>query len=110
MKRYVKELVIFLLQILLFYVFPLTAGPTDAMGMVFLIICGTFALSLILGAVSDSTLKFTYPGITALVFIPSVFIYYNETALIHAIWYLVISAVGIGVGSAIKWIYSKISK
>lgn len=110
MKRYWKESVLFLLQILLFYAFPLTCGPTDAMGMVFLIICGTFALALVLGAISESTLKFAYPGITAITFIPSIFIYYNASALIHAVWYLVISAIGLGLGSAIKWFIFKIRK
>lgn len=110
MKRYIKEVAILLLQILLFYAFPLTAGPTDAMGMVFLIICGTFALALILGAISDNTIKLSYPSITALVFIPSVFIYYNESALIHAVWYLVISSVGLGLGSAIRRFFFKIQK
>ena len=31
MKRYVKELIIFLLQLLAFYILPLFAGPTDIM-------------------------------------------------------------------------------
>ena len=38
MKRYIKELAILTVQLFLFYLFPLFAGPTDAMGMVFLII------------------------------------------------------------------------
>ena len=94
MKKYIKEIVILVLQLLLFYVFPLTAGPTDAMGMVVLIILGTFLLSVLLDIISNTRIRYLYPIVSALVFIPSVFIYYNETALIHAIWYLVISSVG----------------
>lgn len=44
MKKYIKELIILIIQILLFYIFPLTAGPTDEMGMVMLIILTTFIL------------------------------------------------------------------
>ena len=52
--------------------------------------------------VSKENLKYTYPIITALLFIPSVFSYYNETAFIHSIWYLVISTLGVLLGSALK--------
>ena len=37
MKKYIKEIIILILQLFMFYIFPLFAGPTDAMGMVFLI-------------------------------------------------------------------------
>ena len=108
MKKYIKEAIIFLIQLLMFYVFPLFAGPTDAMGMVLLIIWATLSLSLVLGAMSGNKLKYLYPFATALAFIPSVFIYYNESALIHAVWYLVVSGVGLLVGSiARRLIYKK---
>ena len=48
MKKYLKEILILLIQLFMFYVFPLTAGPTDAMGMVFLIIVATFVLAIII--------------------------------------------------------------
>ena len=110
MKKYIKEIVIITLQLLLFYVSPLFAGPTDAMGMVFLIICGTFFLSLLIGAVSGSKLKFLYPIVTSVVFVPSVFIFYNESALVHSLWYLVIGTIGVGIGSLIHFIAYKIKK
>ena len=94
MKKYIKEIIILLLQLLLFYAFPLSAGPTDAMGMVVLIIFGTFILSVLMDMLSKSKIKYLYPVVTALVFLPSVFIYYNETALIHAVWYLVVCSAG----------------
>ena len=46
MKKYLKEILILLIQLFMFYVFPLTAGPTDAMGMVVLIIVATFVLAI----------------------------------------------------------------
>ena len=33
MKKYLKEILILLIQLFMFYVFPLFAGPTDVMGM-----------------------------------------------------------------------------
>jgi len=101
MKRYIKELIISVIQIFMFYIFPLFAGPTDAMGMVFLIIVATSVLSIIIGSISNEWIKFLYPVAIAVIFIPSVFIYYNESALIHSVWYLVVSAVGLLVGTII---------
>lgn len=108
MKRYWKESALFLLQILLFYAFPLTCGPTDAMGMVLLIICGTFLLGLLIGMLSNNKLKFLYPIATSFIFIPSIPIYYNDSALIHALWYLVVASVGLCLGAIFRWIGSKL--
>lgn len=107
MKRYLKEGIILILQLFMFYIFPLSAGPTDAMGMVLLILMATIVLSIVLGAISGSKLKFLYPAVTAVVFIPSVFIYYNDSALVHALWYLVVSAVGLSVGALIHLLFRK---
>ena len=107
MRKYTKELVILLLQMLMFYVFPLTCGPTDAMGMVFLILVSVFTFSAIIGGISDYKIKFLYPIVIAILFIPSVFIYYNESALVHALWYLVVGCVGLGIGAVVHKIVFK---
>ena len=96
--KYLKELIILIIQLFMFYIFPIFAGPTDAMGMVFIIILSTFILSLLLSIISKNKIKYLYPIITSIIFIPSVFIYYNESALIHSLWYLVISYIGIIIG------------
>ena len=90
MKRYLKESVILLVQLFMFYIFPLFAGPTDAMGMVLLIILSTFLLSVVIGCISKEKIKYLYPLIVAVIFIPSVFIYYNSSALVHSLWYLIV--------------------
>ena len=102
MQKYIKEIIILLIQIFMFYIFPLFAGPTDAMGMVVLIILVTFILSLILGFISKTKIKYLYPVAISLLFIPSIFIHYNSSALIHALWYLVISFTGVIVGTIIS--------
>ncbi len=101
MKKYVKELVIYILQLFMFYIFPLFAGPTDMMGMVVLIIISTFILSVIMGSISKEKIKYLYPFIVAVIFIPTVMLYYNSSALIHFIWYLVVSAIGLFIGTVI---------
>jgi len=101
LKKYLKEIIIILIQLFMFYIFPLFAGPTDAMGMVLLIILSTLLLSIILGNISKEKIKYLYSIVIAILFIPSVFIYYNESALVHSIWYLVISYIGLLVGSII---------
>ena len=101
MKRYLKEVIILAIQLFMFYIFPLFAGPTDTMGMVLLIILATLLLSIIIGSISKEKIKYLYPIIVAILFIPSIFIYYNESALIHSIWYLVVSTVGLLVGTII---------
>lgn len=106
-KEYVKELVVLILQLLMFYAFPLLAGPTDAMGMVVIIILGTLLFSLFMGVLSDKKIKYLYPIVVALLFIPSVFIYYNDSAFIHSVWYLIISVIGVLIGSRIKSLFNK---
>ena len=97
----VFEIAVLIIQLIMFYLFPLLAGPTDAIGMVLIIIFVTFFLSLILGVRGKSKWRFFYPLVTSVIFIPSVFIYYNVSALIHAQWYFVVSAVGLGLGALI---------
>lgn len=92
---------ILLIQLFMFYVFPLFAGPTDAMGMVFLIILTTILLSFALGVFSNKKVKYLYPVVIAVFFIPSVPIYYNESALVHSVWYLVVSTIGLLLGAII---------
>ena len=110
MKRFIKEIVILLIQLFMFYIFPLFAGPTDAMGMVFLIWLSVLILSTIIASISKEKIKYLYPIIIAILFIPSVFIYYNESALIHSIWYLVVSYFGLSIGTIIYIIINKKKK
>ncbi len=107
MKRYTTETVILLLQLLVFYMLPLFMKSLGAIGMVLLIVASTFALSVFLGGLSSNRIKYLYPMMIAVLFIPSVFIYYNESALIHAVWYLVISTVGILIGTLSRTIFHR---
>lgn len=105
MKKYLKEFIILVMQLFMFYIFPLFAGPTDAMGMVFLIILTTFLFSIIIGSISNKKLKYLYPIAIAILFIPSVYLHYNDSAMIHAIWYLVVSTIGLLMGMLIHKLF-----
>ena len=101
MKKYWKEIVVIMVQLALFYLLPLF-GMSDPIGMVLLIIAGTFLLSLLMGGLSAERLKWLYSPLVCVMFLPSVFIYYNESALIHAVWYLIISDIGLLIGSVVR--------
>lgn len=107
MKKNLKEIIILIIQLIMFYLFPLTAGPTDVMGMIIILIMSVFILSIIIGALSKEKFKYLYPIIVAILFIPSIFIYYNESALIHALWYLIISCIGLLIGVISKKLVNK---
>ena len=108
MKKYLKEIIILLIQLFMFYIFPMFAGPTDAMGIVFLIWVSTIILGLIISVISSNKIKYLYPIVISILFIPSVFIYYNESALVHSLWYLVSSSIGVLIGTIIYKISKKI--
>lgn len=110
MKRYRKEVAIAVLQLLLFYAYPAYAFRIDAMGAVFIMIFVTVVLAAVLGMISRSSLKWAYPAFCAVVFLPTVPIYYNASALVHAMWYLVVAAVGLSIGSGIGALAGKLLK
>ena len=66
MRKYIKEIIVLALQLFMFYIFPLFAGPTDVIGMVVLIIASTALLSLILGIISKQGIKFAYPLVVSI--------------------------------------------
>lgn len=106
MKKYSKEIIVFVFQVMVFYLIPFTAGPTDGLGLVVVIWFATLLLSIVFGLVSQKKRKIIYPFVVAVLFIPTVYIHYNYTAFGHVIWYLIDSYLGVLIGSFI----GKISK
>lgn len=101
------EIIILVGQLLLFYLLPLFLGSIDPMAMVLMIILGTVILSILLSCLSKNKIKYLYPVVIAVLFIPSVFVFYNESALVHSLWYLVISFITIGITCLIKWLFKR---
>ena len=101
MKKYLKEIIILVIQLLMFYIYPLFVGPIDPMAMVLFIWISTIILGIIIAIISNNKIKYLYSIIISILFIPSVFIHYNESALIHSLWYLISSTIGLLIGSFI---------
>lgn len=66
--------------------------------VVMILLAATFVLSIILGMITKEKIKYLYPFVISGLFIPSVFMYYNESALIHSLWYLAVSLLGVTFG------------
>lgn len=110
MKKYIKEIIVLIIQLLVFYTLPLFAGPTDGIGLVFLILLLTLLLSIVIAIISKNKIKYAYSIIIAILFIPSVFIYYNKSALIHAVWYLIVASIGLLIGTVFNKLLNIIKK
>ena len=101
MKKYLQELIIILIQIGLFYLLPLFIKGNAVIFMILILLLGSFALTLIINIISNNKIKYFYPLIATIIFIPSIFIYYNSSAWIHAIWYFIDCLFGEVIGTCI---------
>lgn len=99
MNKYIKEIIILVIQLLVFYILPIFSGQNGGMGLILLILLATLLLSIIITIISKNKIKYLYSIIISILFIPSIFIYYNESALIHSLWYLIISFIGLLIGT-----------
>ena len=102
MKKFDKKLIAVFIQLIIFYILPLFRDSYNAMGMVLIMVIATFVLSISVGCLSNQKIKYLYPIIISVLFIPSVMIYYNESALVHSLWYLTDSFTGIILGASIN--------
>ena len=108
LRAHIPEAAAVIVQILLFYGIPLLAGPTDAIAMVLSMLFWTTVLSALLGGISASKLKFLHPVVAALVFMPSLPLYYNNSAWAHVLWYFTVSAIGLLLGTGLRFAVTKL--
>lgn len=97
------------LQILNFYMLPLDAKqPGDEPAMVIAVFIISFIWSLCLGVSIESKIKYIYPVIVAIIFVPSVFIFVdkydfiNSYAIILPLLHLAASAGGVLIGALVS--------
>ena len=107
MNKMKKGLIFVVLQAIIFYVLPLFAGPTDVMGLVLIQFAATFVLSFAVGVSTKSTMKFVFPIIATVGFIPVIMIYMNYTAYIYLIFYAVLTVVGVALGTGLRNLFVK---
>ncbi|MFC2471517.1 MAG: hypothetical protein ACFNVI_08970, partial [Lachnoanaerobaculum gingivalis] len=99
MKDFIKKYYVYILVMLAFYVAaPLLCRDTGS--AMFTLLCLLPAILFILSLVyaKMNGFKWYLSLAVALLWLPTVFIYYNESAMIYALIYGVISFVGQGVG------------
>ncbi len=107
MNKMKKGLVFLILQAIIFYVLPLFAGPTDTMGLVLIQFAATFVLSFIVGVSTKSTMKFVFPVIATVAFVPVIMIYMNATAYIYLVFYAVLTVGGVALGTGLRNLFTK---
>lgn len=108
MKKHIDFIILVILQFCLFYVYPLVANRSDAIGMVIFILLGTFLLSILAG-ITKFEFKILYPVITVILFTPTIPLYYNFSASVHILWYTVVSYFGLGIGMLIVWLKNRLT-
>lgn len=108
-----------IIQFLLFYILPLTGGPTDVMGVVFLMYIGTMVNSLIIGLTPlklRAKLLFTF--VVIVLFIPCVFLPFfgGDTEVLYiytptlAATHLAFVILGVGVRKLVELIRKALNK
>ena len=105
-----KTILILLIQAAAFYLYPLVADPQFAMDMVLTIIISTFVLATFMGCFANKKIKKCYPILVMVMFIPSIFIFYNESAFGIGVICLVVSIIGEIIGTVLSPITHKIVK
>lgn len=107
MKKYLKEVIAFILLLVVFYILPLFRWNEQPIGSILFLLVLSSILSLIIGCISAEKIKYLYPVACAVLFIPTVFIYYNSSAFIYVLFIFVGSAIGLLIGMFIRWIVKK---
>ena len=94
----IREMSLYLIVIMLaFYVLPVLINDTGT-GIFFLLIC--FLTSLIYGIRHSFNLIFLL--LIMILFVPTIFIFYNESAAVYVLIYGIIATTGNLLGSLIK--------
>lgn len=101
MKKIIKMSPYLIINFFVFYLSPLlirdTGGGMFVLLMEIPVLC--FIISLVYGI--KNRFDFWYPLLTTLLFLPTIFIFYNESALIYVVWYGMDEVIGSLLGGTI---------
>ena len=102
MKKTRRMLPYWIVVILTFYLLPFLINDTGSAMLILLIVVPVMCLivSLIYGL--KNLFDWLFPLLVMLLFVPSIFIFYNESASIYIPTYGIISLIGIFLGSLLK--------
>lgn len=85
--------------ILVLYIYPLIGIKfLNPMLTILGIVSEVMILSIAAGVFSEMKVKYFYPAVTGVLFIPTVWLYYNSSALFYAAACAVVSAAGLFLG------------
>ena len=101
MKKIIKMSPYLIINFFVFYLSPLlirdTGGGMFVLLMEIPVLC--FIIFLVYGI--KNRFDFWYPLLTTLLFLPTIFIFYNESALIYVVWYGMDAVIGSLLGGTI---------
>ena len=102
MDKIKKNWIYYLIIFIAFYLVPILIKDTGSGMFILLIVIPLITLitSIIYGL--RNTFDFIYPLIVAILFIPTLFIYYNTSALVYVIAYSMIAVIGELLGETVQ--------
>lgn len=102
MEKLKKNWIYYFIMFIAFYLVPILIKDTGSGMTILLIVIPLITLitSLIYGL--RNTFDFVYPLIVAILFIPTLFIYYNTSTWIYIIVYSVIAVIGELIGKILQ--------
>jgi len=111
MKQIFKKLIVYtIILIIVFYLIPIATKMETPIELIItlLIVANPIAC---MGTAAVFGVKHGFKGyflmLAPLLFIPSMYIYYNDSGLIYAVIYMVFSAAGMGIGCVLRKISMK---
>ncbi len=101
----IKKLLPYLVvNLLTFYILPIIIRDTGTGMLILIIIIPLITLMTSLHYGLKNSFEWLYPLLVMVMFLPSIFIYYNESALIYTLIYGGLSLLGSFIGSRFKTI------
>ena len=103
MKKYLKELIIAVIETAFLFLFPLIPmGNKDAHIILLLVI--TLIIGIVGVAISDKKIKFLFPVFTTIMVVPTMFMYYEPRVYGNIFWMFVFSLLAVIIGEVLRLI------
>lgn len=102
MENFKKNWIYYFIILIAFYIVPMLIKDTGSGMFILLIVIPLITLitSIIYGL--RNTVDFIYPLLVAILFIPTLFIYYNTSAWVYVIAYSMIAVIGELLGKTLQ--------
>ena len=102
MEKLKKNWIYYLIIFIAFYIVPMLIKDTGSAMFILLIVIPLITLitSLVYGL--RNTFDFIYPLVIAILFVPTLFIYYNTSAWVYIISYSIIAVIGELLGKTLQ--------